>query len=895
LQTPAQQQRKERSIGTLFQKMKAAVVAHQLGNLISNRSILENLKTELLNLQDQKKRVQENLTWDDEEFQTQNEWLKGVDKILGQGDRFLGYHEGRSTCTNFLCRYKVGKQSRKMQQVISQLIEEGNFHLSTKHYWGPKSRDGTIKDIMEALKNPSNQAVGVWGLGGLGTTSLAKDIREKAEEEKLFNAVVVITVTDKPNQEHVQNTIAHELEVELTNGESLVKRRNKLRQRIKKEQNCLIIVDDRWGELNPQEFDLQEFGIPPGNEHAGCRLLLTSGNMNFIQNLKGASELKVFQLEVLQKEEAQMLFEKMVAGVAEDQASSVVEEIVRACKGSTSLIYAIAKALENKGPDALMQLKENISPTKLLSYCLQENEELKSLLLLLTIRGRRFINRYSIYIDMWAGVFENVRTADSARKKRDSLISDLKAYGLVIENGKEWVRIDDYIWHTANRMALQDRRALVISREWLTEEWLKDVDFCNIHPVSVPERLQCPNLKHLLISRDNATTDVPDSFFEETKLLKVLDFVSFDCPNLPASFVSLKDLEALSMYNCKLGDISEVCELTNLRMLGLLGSRIQQLPAHIGQLQKLLFLDLRDTYLQVIPSNVLSNLTSLEELYLRNSFCNWKTEMSTIEYNYASLKELTYLKHLAYIEDLNVPDPQAWPVEMFFRNLRSYTIFIGDGWDQAHDCDHELKTLKLKLNRRFQSEDGIKKMLKEVQVLHLDTLSGVQNVLDDLEGEGFPQLQSLFIQQNAEIKCIATGSGNDPLEAFPNLESLSLSILSDLVHICHGGLLTEKSFFKLRVIKVEKCNAMECLFSKSMINGLPHLATLEVSHCKSIKAIVLIEGAEENPPIEFPELCSLTLQGLPALISFCSSEGSSSSTDTSTLFHDKVLTYFQHS
>ncbi|KAL9319790.1 hypothetical protein ACSQ67_011629 [Phaseolus vulgaris] len=830
--------------------MKAAVVVHQLGNLISNRSILENLKAELKDLQDQKKRVQVNLILHYEKLQTQREWLKRVDEILEQGDRFLNDYEGKSTCTNFLLRYKVGKQSRKMQQVISQLIEEGNSHLSAaRDYERPKSRDDTIEDIMKALKNPSIQAVGVWGLGGIGTTPLAKHIREKAKEQKLFTAVVVITVTDKSNQEQVQKAIADELGVQLTNGESLVKRRNKLRQRIKMEQNCLIIVDDTWGELDPQEFDLEEFGVPPGNEHAGCKLLLTSRNMNFIQNLKGASKLKVFQLEALQKEEAQMLFQKMVGGVVEDQESSIVEEIVRSCEGSTSLIYAIAKALENKGPDALMQLKENTSPTKLLSFCLEQNEELKSLLLLLTIRGRRFINTYSIYIDMWAGVLKNLETTDSARKKRDSLISDLKAYGLVVENEKDWVRVDDYIWHTANRMDQQDRiRASMIFREWPSEEELKDLHFCNIHLVG---DLQVPKSR----------------------------------PNLPISFVSLKDLEAISMYQCNFGDITKVCELTNLRMLGIVESTIQQLPVQIRQLQKLLFLDLRDTHLQVIPANVLSNLTSLEELYLRNSFCNWKIEMSSSENN-ASLKELTDLEHLAYIEDLYVPDPQAWPVEMFFRNLRSYTIFIGDGWSRQHDGDHELKTLKLNLNRRFQSDDGIKKMLKEVQVLHLNTLSGVQNVLNDLECDGFPQLQSLFIQNNDELKCIATGSGNDPLDAFPNLESLSLSILINLKHICYGGPLTEKSFFKLRVITIEKCSEMECLFLKSMINGLPHLATLNVSQCKSIKTIVLIEGAE-NPPIKFPELCSLTLQGLPALISFCSSEGSSA-TDTPTLFHDKV-------
>ncbi|CAJ1964157.1 unnamed protein product [Sphenostylis stenocarpa] len=871
--------------------MKVAVVSRQLSNLIFNKGILEDLKNDVKKLQNQRQKVLENLTWESDEFKTKSGWSNKVDEVLGQWNEFLAYYEGKGTCTNFLCRYKVGKQSRKFQPVISQLLEKGDSHLSAKpakDYEGPKSRDDTIQDVMEALKNPLIQAVGVWGLGGIGTTSIAQHIEGKAKEQNLFTAVVVLTVTEKPNVEQVQKVIADELGVHF-NEENLVKRRNKLRQRIKKEQNTLIIVVDTWGELNPQEFDLEEFGVPLGNEHEGCKLLLTSANLNFIQNLKVDPKPIVFQLEVLQEEEAQILFEKMVGGVAQDpEAKSIVIEIVRSCKGSISLIYAVAKALENKGLDALIQLKENVSPTNLLSHCL-ENVELKLFLLLVIIRGRRFINRYNIYIDMWAGLFKNLETAEAARNKRDSLISDLKAYGLLVEREKEWIKIDDYIWHTAYSIAQHYLKASMISREWPPEELLQDFSFCNIHLVTglmVPDRLQCPNLQYLSIRRDNSSIDVPDSFFEETKLLKVLDFVSFNCPKLPVSFVFLKDLEALSMYRCNLRDITKVGELTNLRMLGLLESNIQQLPAQIGQLQKLLFLDLRKTHLNVIPPNVLSNLTSLEELYLTKSFCNWEIEMSTNENKNASLKELTNLKHLAYIEDLYVPDPHAWPEDLCFENLRSYTIFIGDRWDQANDGDHELKTLKLKLNRTFQSEDGIKKMLKNVEVLHLDTLNGVQNVLNDMECEGFPHLQSLFIQNNAEVKCLATGSGNDPLDAFPNLESLSLNMLSNLEHICHGGALTEKYFFKLKVIKVEKCNNMGCLFSKSMIDGLPHLADLEVSQCKSIKVIVLIEG-EKNPCMEFPELCSLTLQGLPALMSFCLSEGSSS-TDTSPLFHEKV-------
>ncbi|XP_027341017.1 uncharacterized protein LOC113854294 [Abrus precatorius] len=861
--------------------MKVVTVAPQLGYLISYKSILENLSNEVKNLQQKRQRVQENLTWDSEnyyeenpqnlqqkslEFQAKNKWLKKIDEFFGQVNIFVNYYEGKSSCTNFLWRYNVNKQARKMMQEMFRLQEEGNLYLLVKP---PKSRADTINDIMEALKDPLIQTVGVWWIGGGGTTLLAKQVGEQAKEEQNLFKVVIIDVAEKPSVEQVQEDIEAILGLQF-NGEMHVKRRSRLRPRIKKEERILIIINDKWGELNPQEFDLDEIGVPLGDEHKGCKLLLISKSLDFIKNLMGAPKAKVFQLEVLLEEEAQGLFEKMVGGIAQDsEASSIITEIVKSCEGLAPALFAIAKVLEKKDlhalQDALMQLKEHVAPIRL-CYNSLESEEHKFLLLILTIRGRRVVNKYSIYVDMLASIFKNLDTFEAARSRCDSLISDLKAYGLLVEDEKETIKINDLIWHTLYSIAQSDLKASMISAEWPPEEWLRSLRFCNMSTVSgvqVRERLQCPEMQEIILSTDNPSMQVPNSFFDETKLLKLLELIGFDCSKLPSSFGLLKNLQALSMYNCELGDITIVGELTNLQILVLLGSRIQQFPREIGQLQKLLILDLRDTYLQVIPSNVLSNLTSLEELYLRNSFCNWEVERSNSENRNASLKELTNLHRLAHIEDLYVPDPEAWPMDLYFEKMKSYTIFIGDRWTETHNGDHGLKVLKVKLNQHLQLEDGIERMVKNVDVLYLDELNGgVQDVLSDLDE--FPHLQSLFVQNNVEIKCIAVSSSDDHHSgAFSNLESLSLKNVSNLEVICAGPL-NEKSFLKIKVIKVQQCHNIKCLFIKSMIEGLPHLVDLEVSECKLIEAIVV--GGKER--IVFPQLRSLTLQRLPALSCF---------------------------
>ena len=78
----------------------------------------------------------------------------------------------------------------------------------------------------------------------------------------------------------------------------------------------------------------------------------------------------------------------------------------------------------------------------------------------------------------------------------------------------------------------------------------------------------------------------------------------------------------MSLCYCKLQDISVIGELKKLEILCLRGSDIQQLPLELGQLTWLKLLDLRDcSKLEVIPPNILSNLSHLEELNIGDNSC----------------------------------------------------------------------------------------------------------------------------------------------------------------------------------------------------------------------------------------------------------------------------------
>ncbi|KAI4356766.1 hypothetical protein L6164_000760 [Bauhinia variegata] len=171
-------------------------------------------------------------------------------------------------------------------------------------------------------------------------------------------------------------------------------------------------------------------------------------------------------------------------------------------------------------------------------------------------------------------------------------------------------------------------------------------------------------------------------------------------------------------------------------------------------------------------------------------------------------------------------------------------------------------------------------------------------------GAEFSKLYSLTLQRlpalisfsSSEIEQIDEG-GNPPslLQAplfnekvsFPQLETSRICDIGSTTLWNHQ--VVANSFYKLRVIKVQECHKLKCLFTTSMSKAFSSLTKIEVSECSLLKTLVLSQG------VEFFELYSLTMHRLPALTSFSSSEteqidegGNPPSLLQAPLFNEKV-------
>ncbi|KAL5743188.1 hypothetical protein ACOSP7_029920 [Xanthoceras sorbifolium] len=889
------------------------------------KSNMEELKKQVDKLADVREMVQHSVVeakrQGDEIEKVVEKWLNEVDdfskgvvkSIIDDEDKAgklcsIGFFPNLMTC------YSLSKKAAKTAKDGVDLLGEGKFgkvsyrpllqkttSIYTRGYDDFDSRKPIFNDLMEALTEADVNFIGVHGMGGVGKTTMVKRVVGQAIKDKLFDVVVMAEVTETPDIRKIQGQIADELGLKFQE-ESLSGRAARLRERMKKEKEILVILDNVWAKL-----DLESIGIPLGSDEKGsitqkvdnkrqCKILLTSRNLNILRD--DMNTQKNFFVENLSDVEAENLFWKTVGYSGEkSELNPIAVEIVGKCAGLPLAINTIANALKNKSlffwKNAVDQLKRanpkdikgmhaDVYSTIELSYKLLETEEAKSLFLLCSLCHAG----YGIHVTdllkygVGMGLFQGVYTLEEARNKLNMLIDCLKTSCLLMDGDDgNVVKMHDIIHAVAVSIAsttrlwfnLQDDAGL---KEMLEKKLPKDssaVSLPHRDIFELPENMEFPKLElFLLLMNNGASLQIPDGVFEGMKGLKVLDMSGIHLLSPPSSLCCLINLHTLCLDRCQLGDVAIIGELKELEILSFVKSDIEQLPEEIRQLTRLRMLDLSNcSNLKVIKPNVISSLTRLEELRMGNSFVQWDVDGQSN----ASLAELKQLLRLTVL-DIHVLDVDIIPQDLSFEKLERYRIFIGDVWDWSSKYEYlPSRTLKLKLNSGIHLRNEIKNLLSSSEEVYLDKLKGVKNVVYELNGEGFPQLKHLQIQNSPEVQYVIDSVRWGLFSVFPRLESLLLDKLINLEKICHGQLATT-SFSKLRIMKVRKCDGLKHLFSFSMVNNFLQLQEIQVADCEKLEEIICEESEkqvhqnESFPRIKFTQLRTLTLECLPQLTSF---------------------------
>eukprot|EP00258_Populus_trichocarpa_P032480 XP_024448499.1 putative disease resistance protein At3g15700 [Populus trichocarpa] len=256
-----------------------------------------------------------------------NKWLEDAKNEI-EGVNRLQNEKGKigkcfTWCPNSMRQFKLSKALAKKTETLRKLEENSrNF---------PK--------IMKALKNDNVNMIGLYGMGGVGKTTLVKEVAWRVKELQLFDEVLMATVSQNPNVRGIQDQMADILGLKFDEN-SEGGRAGRLWQRLQGKK-MLIVLDDVW-----KDIDFQEIGIPFGDDHRGCKILLTTRNQELCSYL--ACQQKVL-LSPLTEIEAWALF-KSNAGLSDEDSdlNRVAEKVAKKCQGLPLALAAVGRALKGK-------------------------------------------------------------------------------------------------------------------------------------------------------------------------------------------------------------------------------------------------------------------------------------------------------------------------------------------------------------------------------------------------------------------------------------------------------------------------------------------------------------------------------------------------------------------
>ncbi|KAB2632154.1 disease resistance protein RPM1-like [Pyrus ussuriensis x Pyrus communis] len=542
------------------------------------------------------------------------------------------------------CCIKNAKASYRiasnLQAINSRVKEIGEVHGRLLHKfskaddgagntWQDRRGDALLLDKYDlvGLDEPKSQLVGwlfkgssgrevvsVAGMGGMGKTTLAKQVYDDPEVKKHFKVRAWITV----NRSFKFGDLLRDMVQQLFKA---IRRKvpqmvmnmsnNQLKTTIKEllqKQRYLIVLDDVW---NLSEWNAIKYALP--NNDCGSRIMLTTRKSDVATTAASVlSEGKAYDLKPLPPSESWDLFcrKAFQHNKCPPHLEEICNYILRKCEGLPLAIVAIGGVLATKntrrldewdvvahslgaeieGNDKLNDLK------KVLSLSFNDLPYfLKSCLLYLSIFPEDHLIERMRLIRLWvAEGFIEAKEGKTLEEVGEDYLQELLNRSLMqvattTPDGRvKTCRIHDLLREIIISKSRDQNFTTILKEQSL--QWSERVRRLSIHGTlqNVQPNRSVSQLRSLFMFGVTEQPSIPRLFPSGFRLLNVLDFQNSPLEKFPVEVVDLYHLKYLSLRETKVETVPRsIGKLKNLETLDLKHSKVRELPVEILKLHRL--------------------------------------------------------------------------------------------------------------------------------------------------------------------------------------------------------------------------------------------------------------------------------------------------------------------